>query len=96
MVAGRKYLTWKVIYHSLEPGNDIKHYVLDMMSYMMNKQSKFDKTTRTGVTHIFKSNVGFTISQLPRDLVKGGILAGLEQQVEDEFLDSTFLENILV
>lgn len=49
VVAGRNYLAWKVIRHSLELGNDIKHY--------------------------------FTISQIPRDSLKGSILAGFSSRL---------------
>lgn len=61
----------------------------------MNKQTSV-KEVLGGFTHIFRSHVGFTMSQVARGFLPCGILNGLQEQIMEEFTDNSFVEDVSV
>lgn len=50
----------------------------------------------SGRTHIFRSNVGFTISELDNSSVDVGSLSRLQEQILEEFGDVSSVEAVSV
>lgn len=64
---------------------------------LMNKcNMQIASMTGSGRTHIFRSNVGFTISGLGKGSIDVGSLSGMQEQILEEFGDVSFVEAVSV